>query len=292
MHPHTLIAAAVLLTASLTHAASPLINNGETLAFLGDSITQQGADSQGGYVRLVGSGLAANGIEVKIIPAGISGHKSNQMSARLESDVLAKKPNWMTLSCGVNDVWHGERGVPLEEYKVNITDIVDRCQKAGVKVMILTSTQINLPVDNPNNVKLAPYNAFLRDLAKERNLPLADLNADMAAEQAALKAAGSNKSLTTDGVHMNYLGNLMMAKGVLRSFGLDDAQLAAAGTKWKTIPDAVPVTAKLKISLPEMEALDTMAAAQKQPVDVFVAEKLRDSLKSILSEAAATKPAK
>ena len=288
----TLVAAAALLSASLTHAASPLIKTGETVAFLGDSITQQGADSTGGYVRLVGSGLAANGIDIKIIPAGISGHKSNQMRARLDNDVLAKKPNWMTLSCGVNDVWHGEKGVPLDEYKANITDIVDRCQKAGVKVVILTSTQISLPVDNPNNVKLIPYNAFLRDLAKERNLPLADLNADMLAEQEKLKAAGVNKSLTADGVHMNYLGTIMMARGVLRAFGLDDSQLAAAGTKWKTIPDAVPLTLKVKISMPEMEALESQAAARKQSLDAFLTENLSASLKSTVAAPKAGSPAK
>src|SRR5690606_9289238 len=105
--------------------------------FLGNSITQQGAGAPTGYVRLVESGLKANGIDVKVIGAGISGHKSNQMLERLQKDVLDKKPTWMTLSCGVNDVWHGERGVALDDYKKNITAIVDRCAEAGVKVVIL-----------------------------------------------------------------------------------------------------------------------------------------------------------
>jgi lysophospholipase L1-like esterase len=162
------------------------------------------------------------------------------MRARLENDVLAKKPNWMTLSCGVNDVWHGEAGVLLEAYMTNIADIVNRCQKAGVKVMILTSTQIGLPVDNPDNLKLAAYNAFLRKFAKELNLPLADLNADMVAEQEALKnAAGADGSLTVDGVHMNNLGNRMMARGVLRAFGLDEGELTAAESKWPVISNAI-----------------------------------------------------
>ncbi len=28
------------------------------------------------------------------------------MLARLDEAVISKKPQWMTLSCGVNDVWH------------------------------------------------------------------------------------------------------------------------------------------------------------------------------------------
>ena len=45
----------------------------------------------------------------------LAGHKSNDMLARLEADVLSKNPQWMTLSCGVNDVWHGNKGVPLDD---------------------------------------------------------------------------------------------------------------------------------------------------------------------------------
>jgi lysophospholipase L1-like esterase len=285
-----------LLVTSLTLVLSPLLSageilvkTGESIAFLGDSITQQGAGSPGGYVRLVASGLAAQGIEVTVIPAGISGHKSNQMLARLEKDVLSKKPTWMTLSCGVNDVWHQARGegVLLEDYKKNITEILDRCQQAGVKVVLLTATQIGLPLTKPENVKLADYNAFLRETAKARNLPLADLNAAMAAEQAALEAAGVKRSLTGDGVHMNLYGNLMMAKGVLTTFGLDEQQLAAANAKWSEIPDLYQGAAKIKLSLKELAALETYAASQKKSVDALISDLTADAVKAALKAAPA-----
>lgn len=271
----TLIIMATLFASALSSLAVPLVQNGQTVAFMGDSITQGGAASPGGYVRLVASGLAAQGVEIKVIPAGISGNKSNQMLARLEKDVLSKKPDWMTLSCGVNDVWHGARGagVSLEDYKTNITAIVDKCAAAGVKVMILTATQINLPVDNPLNTQLAGYNAFLRDLAKERGLPLADLNAAMAAEQESLKAAGIKRSLTTDGVHMNIYGNLMMARGVLKAFGLDEAQIAKAEAAWRVIPGTFQTNVKVSLSLDELAVLEKAAAAKNQTVqDILNAE--------------------
>ena len=283
-----------LLVASLTLALSPLLNageilvkTGESIAFLGDSITQQGAGSPGGYVRLVASGLASQGIEVTVVPAGISGHKSDQMLARLNNDVLSKKPTWMTLSCGVNDVWHGDKGVPLEAYKKTITEILDRCQQAGVKVVLLTATQIGLPLTKPENIKLADYNAFLRETAKARNLPLADLNAAMAAEQAALEKAGVKRSLTTDGVHMNLYGNLMMAKGVLTTFGLDEQQLAAANAQWRKLPGISQVAAKISLSLDEQAALEGYAAGQKKSVDALVSEIATAAVKASLKPAAA-----
>jgi lysophospholipase L1-like esterase len=161
------------------------------------------------------------------------------MLARLDKDVISKKPEWMTLSCGVNDVWHGARGVPLEDYKKNITEIVDKCQAANIKVMILTSTMIKEDQSNPENQKLEGYNAFLRELAGQKKCLLADLNADM---QAALKAAPEHKGnyLTRDGVHMNPLGNQMMATGVLKGFGLSEDQLMKAKEAWAAEPAPKP----------------------------------------------------
>jgi len=132
----------------------------------------------------------------------------------------------------VNDVWHGANGVPLDQYKINITKIVDQCQTAGVKVMILTSTMIGEDQPNPNNQKLVAYNDFLKELAKEKKCLLADLNADM---QAIIAKAGAEKKgniLTGDGVHMNPAGDQMMALGVLKAFGLSDEELAKAKASW------------------------------------------------------------
>jgi lysophospholipase L1-like esterase len=248
------------------------VKAGDKIAFLGDSITQQGNGGPGGYVQLVGSGLAANGVKVEIIGAGISGHKSNQMLERLERDVLSKKPQWMTLSCGVNDVWHGANGVPLEDYKKNITAIVDQAQAAGVKVMILTSTMIREDAATPENQKLATYNDFLRALAAEKKCMLADLNADMQAIIAAANKAGPVKGniLTSDGVHMAYPGNEMMAAGVLKGFGLDAAELSKAKDAWLDIPGTSNVAAKMNLTRRQMLQLEKLAAARKTTVNALI----------------------
>jgi lysophospholipase L1-like esterase len=235
-------------------AAETLVKSGDKIAFLGDSITQAGWGQPSGYVRLVMEGLKANDIEAEAVPAGISGHKSNQMLARLEKDVLSKKPQWMTLSCGVNDAWHGAGGVPLDEamaangtfnanvaqrgtYKKNITDIIDRAIAAGVRPVILTATVIKEELDGELNQKVAPYNEFLRGLAKEKNVPLADLNAMFHEAIKAANKPGTNV-LTYDGVHMNAEGDQLMATGVLQAFGLSAEQIGKAKTAWAPLISA------------------------------------------------------
>lgn len=257
-----------LIACSSFLSAAPVVKSGETIAFLGDSITQLGNDPSQGYIHLVIDGLKNAGVEATAIPAGISGHKSNNMLARVDKDVIQKKPQWMTLSCGVNDVWHGKNGVVPEDYKKNITEIVDKCDAAGIKVMILTATMISENPKAPNNIKLAGYNDFLRDLAKERKYLLADLNADMTA------GVEKGQRFTYDGVHMAFAGNKMMASGILRAFGLTEDEIKVANERW----NARPNTNKITFSTSEVQkkALNEKAQAAEMSVQEYIMSKLFD----------------
>ena len=218
----------------MTANAEIAVKDGEKIGFLGDSITQQGWSNANGYVKLVIAGLEANGIKAEPVPAGISGHKSNQMLERLERDVLSKKPQWMTLSCGVNDIWHGVKGVPLDEYQKNIRAIVDQAAAAGAKVVLLTSTPIGENSQFGMNLAQNFFNGFLRKLAEEKKLRLADLSEMFWAELKVKGEPGKNV-LTTDGVHMNAEGNKLMARGVLKALGANEAELKKAEEAWSSI---------------------------------------------------------
>jgi acyl-CoA thioesterase-1 len=77
---------------------------------LGDSITEAGGQP-GGYVWWMARYLRAvyPSQNIEVVNAGISGHKSTDMQARFQRDVLDKKPDLVTISVGVNDVWHAFR---------------------------------------------------------------------------------------------------------------------------------------------------------------------------------------
>lgn len=285
---YTIILATLTFSvACLLHAEIP-IKSGDKVAFLGDSITQGGQSSPGGYVQLVGSGLAANGVKIEIIGAGISGHKSNQMLERLDRDVLSKKPQWMTLSCGVNDVWHGAKGVTLEDYKKNITAIIDQAQAAGVKVMILTSTMIKEDQATAENQKLVSYNECLRALAVEKKCLLADLNAEMQAAiaEAAKTRPAKGNYLTSDGVHMASAGNVMMATGVLKGFGLNPAELTKSKNAWLDIPNSSNVAAKMGLTQRQSQQLEKLAAARDTTVDKLINEEFTKLVTGLLSSSA------
>ncbi len=207
-----------------------MLKDGDTIAFLGDSITEAGT-GQEGYITLFKLACGVNGYEVKAINAGISGHKSNDMLARLQRDVVDRHPTWVSISCGVNDVWHGEKGVPLPDYKKNMTEIVDRCLSAGIKVLLLTATPIYEDANSKENQKLAPYNDFLRELAKEKKVVLCDLNKACLSVYAEKRA--DKNVLTTDGVHMNPRGNRLMAREIFRALGATQQETRQAEARWE-----------------------------------------------------------
>jgi len=272
-----------LVSSSMAIAQDLPVKSGEKIAFLGDSITAAGSGSPSGYVWLVIHGLEANGVKTTPIHAGVSGHTSRDMLARLDKDVISKKPDWMTLSCGVNDVWHGAGGVALDPYKKNITEIVDKCQAAGIKVMILTSTMIGEDQANDNNKKLVEYNDFLRDLAKEKKCLLAELNADMQAAVMQPEGAQPRKGnlLTVDGVHMNPLGNQMMATGILKGFGLSDAQMQKAHDAWLDMPNAVEVIGKVNVTLRQYDRLSKLAESQHRSVSDLVNDEVSKAVETL-----------
>ena len=287
--PAVVAQTAPVASATPSVQSSLAIQSNESLAFLGDSITQFGANMPGGYVRLVISGLKANGMTVTPYPAGIGGNKSNQMLERLEKDVLSKKPTWMTLSCGVNDVWGGDKGIPLDQYQVNMTAIIDQAQAAGVKVMILTATMIGEQPTNPNNVKIATYNDFLRQLAKAKHCLLADLSADMFA--ALNPEVKGRNQLTVDGVHMNPVGDQIMATGVLRAFGMNESQLQKARAFWLAMPEiACKVEAKGSVTFGQYQQLRELAAKQNRAIEDLASEQLTKALETLAPPRTAAKP--
>ena len=264
---HILLGGALCLAASAL-SAQIAVKNGDKIVFMGDTVMRMG-NGRAGFLNLVMSALQSNGVKAVKIPSGVSGHKSNQILGRLDRDVIQKAPQIMVLSCGMSDVPQGKRGVSLEDYKKNMTQIVDKALAAGIKVYILTATMITENPDHPNNQKLAGYNDFLRTLAKEKSCTLVDVNADMQKRLADIKAKHpgiKGNLLTQNGIFMNPNGDIMMAEGILRAFGMTDEQLAKAQPAWNKM--ALPQ--QVYMSLSEYKALSEKAFQAKQSVPDYL----------------------
>jgi lysophospholipase L1-like esterase len=207
------------------------LKEGDQIVAIGDSIT-----AAGGYLHDTDAVLAAQYPELKlpkIINVGIGGQKAEDLVGRFQKDVIDKKPAVVTLSIGINDVWH-RLDKPHDEkvlaaYKENVGKMVDMAQKAHIKVILLTPTVIQEDASQEGNKRLARYVEAEKEIAAEKKCTFVDLRQmflDALAKKPA-EAKGKDKWLTSDGVHMAPLGDALMSIGVLRGLGVPDEKIKA-----------------------------------------------------------------
>ena len=205
-----------------------LLKKGNSIVAIGDSITQAG-----GYLNMIDGALAQlyPALQLpKVINTGISGQKAEDLVGRFQRDVVDRKPTVVTLSIGINDVWH-RVGAPHDEnvlkaYKENVSKMVDMAQAHRIKVILLTPTLIQEDPAAEGNKRLVMYVDAMKSIAKEKKCELADLHG-MFLEALKHKPADTNGNwLTSDGVHMKPLGDAAMAVGVLRALGVPDRNLS------------------------------------------------------------------
>ncbi|MBV9987752.1 MAG: G-D-S-L family lipolytic protein [Chitinophagaceae bacterium] len=187
--------------------------------FFGDSITQAGVNP-GGYIKLIDSLIRQEGQEnnYETIGAGIGGNKVYDLYLRMEDDVLKKSPDIVVIYVGVNDVWHkasSGTGTDFPKFGKFYETIVSKLQAAGIKVIIATPAVIGERYDNSNQQDgdLNLYSGWLRTYAAKNGIPLVDLRSLF--QQYSVKNNPDNKELgilTTDRVHLNHNGNLLVAE--------------------------------------------------------------------------------
>jgi lysophospholipase L1-like esterase len=219
---HAILCIAVLLIAGC--AAGPrALSSADRIVFLGDSITEQGA-LPGGYVSLVRDTLARRMPGVEVLGAGISGNKITDLEARLDRDVISKKPTVVVIYIGINDVWHwalpGHRGTSMEDFDKGLRSVIGRIRASNARVILCTPSVIGEKHfdENAQDTPLARYAAISRRVADEEGVALCDLRRAFIQHLAEHNPSNVDRGiLTTDGVHLNAAGNAFVAGQMLEA---------------------------------------------------------------------------
>jgi lysophospholipase L1-like esterase len=231
--------AAIAIVLTLGQAARPpLLRNVSKIVALGDSITAAGTSPKG-FLTLIGATLdsqfGAGAIEV--VNAGIGGQKAPDMLMRFQTDVVDRHPQLVTISVGVNDVWHNfrnaafnarvpsgdsGRGVALPLYIKDVEDMVSQAQKAGIQVVLLSPTLVYEDLNCAENSRLIEYVKAEHAISEKFHVPFINLNQVFRTVVADYQRQAEKRSLllTVDGVHMNNAGNALMADQILKTLGI------------------------------------------------------------------------
>jgi lysophospholipase L1-like esterase len=212
----------VFLLLTLITTASMMKQKKTKIVFFGDSITQAGIGPSG-YITKMQEMLQKNGTsaQYELVGAGIGGNKIYDLYLRMEDDVLAKNPDVVVIWVGVNDVWHkasSGTGTDPDKFEKFYEAVIKKLQAKNIKVILTTPAAIGEKTDysNQQDGDLNQYSNTIRKLASNHNLRLVDLR--KAFLDYNLKNNPENKEkgvLTTDRVHLNDQGNLLVAEKMM-----------------------------------------------------------------------------
>ncbi len=219
--PATLFVAGSLMAGA---KADPVVKAGDRVVIYGDSITEQRL-----YSRYVQQYIQCRypELKVKFYNAGWGGDTAGGAFNRLERDVLWLKPTLVTLFFGMNDGgYHPVNDDTVNNFKTNEEKIIKALGEKGVRVVVYTPGAVDY--DKQARLKEASYNDNLEalgkaalGLAKQYNLPSADVIHPMIAFQNAQKAKDTNFTMIPDSVHPNAAGHLVMAQEMLKGLGAE-----------------------------------------------------------------------
>lgn len=119
------------------------------IVFQGDSITDSGRNFEStifegyGYVTMVKGLLGLEYPEkFSFMNKGISGNRIVDVYARIKSDIINLKPDYLSILIGVNDVWHEfsrKNGVATEKFEKIYSMLIEEIKEVlpDIKIMIL-----------------------------------------------------------------------------------------------------------------------------------------------------------
>jgi acyl-CoA thioesterase-1 len=158
-----------------------------------------GLDGDEAFPAVVGRQLAAEGLPVRVVNAGVSGDTSAGGVSRMDW-ILRQSPDIVVVGLGAND---GLRGLDLDPLEQNLRRIITRARAAGADVLLLGMQMP--PSHGP------AYAERFRDvyprLARELSVPLVPF---------LLEGVGGEQSLNqADGIHPDAEGQRILAGNVL-----------------------------------------------------------------------------
>jgi acyl-CoA thioesterase-1 len=197
-----------------------LLQEGQKMIFIGDSITDCGRKDDpehigGGYVRIVRDYLSIvrPEISLQVVNQGVSGETILDLKARWKEDVTELKPDWLTISIGINDEW---KNVSSNEFRNTYRELLNETKsKTGSSLIVMETTILSEDSNDGKNERLLPYNRIIREVAAEFEAILVPQYQSFTAYLREQRG----KTLTVDQVHMNSTGNLLMAINWLKACG-------------------------------------------------------------------------
>lgn len=207
------------------------ISPGSRVVMIGDSITDCGRDRDAaenspealgsGYVAIANALIAVEGAarKIAVINRGVSGDTIRDLEARWDRDVLALRPDWLTVMIGVNDVWRSfdesasmrALAVPPAEFEKIYDTLLVRTRPQLRGLVLLSPFHVQPDRGDAMRAQVDVFGAIVKRLAARHGAFFVDTQA---AFDWMLFHIGFQQ-LAPDHVHPTLLGHTVIANALL-----------------------------------------------------------------------------
>lgn len=207
------------------------------ILFQGDSITDCNRNREidrftgSGYATIVSARIGFDyPNKYSFINRGISGNKVTDLYARMGADIFDLKPDYMSLTIGINDLFRDHlscQGQRAERFEKNYTALIEAVLSELPNLKIILMSPFLIPCEQfferykPNNIDLnqlicdvSLYQQASKNVAEKFSLPIVSLQERF---DTALKLAPSSY-WTPDGVHGTPPAHEIIARAWLELF--------------------------------------------------------------------------
>ena len=209
-----------------------LVQDGQTVVFIGDSITDCGrrdvaAPLGNGYVKFIADLISIRypAMKVNIVNKGISGNTFADLRERWHDDVLVLKPDWVSILIGINNVHRTLRDEPTAVSPDRYERLYREClsltkERTTARLVLMEPFYISTDTETDSwRTKvlraLGEYRAIVRRLADEFGAIFVPLH-DLFQEQLRYRPADM---FCPEPVNPNSVGHLLIAHAWLKAMG-------------------------------------------------------------------------
>lgn len=206
--------------------------SGDTVVFLGDSITHQRL-----YTQYIEDFFITRfpATPLKFHNAGIGGDQAWDALQRLDRDVLSKEPKLVTILLGMNDGRYTAFDHEIfKTYETDMTTLLDRLQASGTTVSPITPTMFDAVAARAMlkrrpreesmlrqyNAVLAYFGTWLRGEADRRGMQSIDMFGPLNHLTRLARKDDAAFTFIQDAIHPGAAGQLIMAHAWLENLGM------------------------------------------------------------------------
>lgn len=207
------------------------LQDGDSIVFLGDSITHQCLYTQ--YVEDYFYTRFPD-MRLKLHNSGVGGARAWDALQRFDDDVTAYQPKYVTVLLGMNDGTY----IPYDEqtfqtYRQDMTQVVEQIIDAGATPILMTPTMYDARAARIKprrqrsedsvalyNSVLAYYGTWCREVATSRGLGFVDMWGPLNQITFEQRKKNPEFTLIADAVHPGPSGQVVMATAMVDNLGL------------------------------------------------------------------------